>query len=85
MTTRTKLFLGIIGAAAAGVAIGMLLAPEKGTDIRRNISSKAGDWASNLGDLFANAKDELSNLKEKGAKAASDMANRYSRKAENFS
>ena len=30
MTTSTKVLLGIIGAAAAGAVIGMLLAPEKG-------------------------------------------------------
>jgi len=29
MTTGTKVVLGILGAAAAGVVIGMLIAPEK--------------------------------------------------------
>jgi gas vesicle protein len=85
MTTRTKIILGIVGAAAAGVAIGLLIAPEKGTDIRRNIGQKAGDWAGQLSDLFASAKDEIANMKKKGAKMSSDMANRYSNATENFS
>ena len=76
MTQKTKLVLGILGAAAAGVAIGMLLAPEKGSDMRRNISKTTGSWASNLGDLFANAKGELTRAKTKGKMGARRMANR---------
>jgi gas vesicle protein len=76
MNQRTKLVLGIIGAAAAGVALGMLLAPEKGSDIRRNISKTTGGWASNLGDLFANAKGELTKAKTKGKISAKRAANR---------
>jgi gas vesicle protein len=75
MTQRTKLIVGILGAAAAGVAIGMLLAPEKGTDIRRNLSRTAGGWASSLGDILANAKEEVasaaSRAKVSGRRAAS--------------
>ena len=57
MTTRTKIILGIAGAAAAGVVVGLLLAPEKGTELRSRISQKMCDWTSHLSDLFANAKD----------------------------
>jgi gas vesicle protein len=85
MTTKTKVILGIVGAAAAGVAIGMLLAPEKGTETRRNITKKAGDWAGQLTDLFASAKEEIANMKKKGAKMAGEAANRYSGATENFS
>ena len=43
MTSTSKIILGIVGAAAVGVAIGMLLAPEKGADIRKKISDTACD------------------------------------------
>ncbi|MCU7549530.1 YtxH domain-containing protein [Chitinophagaceae bacterium LB-8] len=85
MTTRTKLILGIFGAAAAGAALGMLLAPDKGLQTRKNISKKAGDWANQLSDLFASAKEEIANMKKKGAKMTSEMAERYSGAADNFS
>jgi gas vesicle protein len=85
MTTKTKLILGIVGAAAAGVAIGLLIAPEKGTDMRKNIGKKAGDWATQLSDLFASAKEEIANMKNKGAKMTSDVTNRYAGATENFS
>ena len=85
MTTKSKVILGLVGAAAAGVLVGLLLAPEKGTDTRKKISKAAGDWAGQLSDLFANAKDEITNLKNKGTKAATDAASRYTNTTESFS
>ena len=70
MTTKSKIILGLVGAAAAGVIVGLLIAPEKGSDLRKKVKDTAGDWAGSLSDLFSNAKGDLSNLKNKGAKAA---------------
>ena len=75
MTSKTKIVLGILGAVAAGAAIGLLLAPEKGSDLRKKIKSTANDWASHLTDLFAAGKDEVTDLKNKAAKGASDLQN----------
>ncbi len=73
MTTSTKVILGVIGAAAAGAMIGMLLAPEKGSDIRRRVKDTASDWADSLVDLFAEGKSELQNLKNKASRTASNI------------
>jgi len=78
MTTRTKWILGIAGAAVAGAAIALLLAPEKGTELRSRITRTTGGWADQLTDVFANAKGELQNLTKRGSQTASDAANRYS-------
>jgi gas vesicle protein len=72
MSAKTKLVLGLVGAAAAGVVVGLLLAPDSGTATRKRISTTATDWGSHLGDLFASAKDGVSNLRRKGARAASE-------------
>ena len=85
MTTKSKIILGLVGAAAAGVIVGLLLAPEKGTELRSKISQKAGDWTSHLSDLFANAKDEVGNLTKKGSRAASDAGSRFNNVTESFS
>ncbi len=85
MTTKSKLILGIIGGVALGAVAGILLAPDKGTEVRRKISETAGDWASQLSDIFNNAKDQVTNLANKGAKAAGDAASRYTNTTENFS
>jgi len=76
MTTKTKVILGLVGAAAAGAIVGLLLAPEKGTEMRGRIKRTAGDWADHLTDLFANAKGEIENLKGKVTKGAGSAANK---------
>jgi gas vesicle protein len=76
MNQRTKFILGIVGAAAAGVAIGMLLAPDSGTSTRRNISRTAGSWASSVGDLIANAKGQLTSATTKGKMNGRRLANK---------
>ena len=83
MTTGTKVVLGILGAAAAGVAIGMLIAPEKGSELRKRVAKSAGDWVDNLNNLFVKGKEELEELgttaAEKGRQAkamAEDKVNR---------
>jgi gas vesicle protein len=85
MTDKTKLILGLVGAAAVGVAIGILLAPETGSDTRRKIADTAGGWGNSLGDLFNNAKESVGNLRRKGENLASQTAESYSDLKENYS
>ena len=81
MTNRNKVILGVIGAAAVGAIIGLLIAPEKGEDLRRNIRSTAGGWADKLTDLVESGKRELGNLK---STARSEANNVKSRAQESF-
>lgn len=83
MNTKTKIILGLVGAAAVGVVVGILLAPEKGSDVRKNIGKTAGDWADHLTDLFANAKGEIQDLGNKASRAASNAATEASNKFNN--
>ncbi len=57
MTTRGKIVLGILGAAAAGVVIGLLMAPDKGSETRRLIKRTTGDWADSFSSLLKKGKD----------------------------
>jgi len=74
MSNPNKIILGLIGAAAVGVVVGMLLAPEKGGDIRQNIADKASDIASRIGEFITTGKDKL-------GEAGENIVN----KAKNFS
>ena len=75
MNTKSKVVLGILGAAAAGVVIGLLIAPEKGSDMRKKLKKTASGWADNLSHLFVKGKEEaedaLDELKAKGRHAKS--------------
>ena len=79
MTTNTKIILGIVGAAAAGAVIGLLLAPEKGSELRDRIRTKAGDFAGEIADLVATGKEKLGIIKDN----AIDEANNLKSEAEN--
>ena len=84
MSAKSKIVLGLVGAAAAGVIVGLLLAPDSGSATRKKIKSTAGDWSDHLSDLFSSAKDEFTNWKSKGSKAASEAASRYNDVKESY-
>jgi len=44
--------LGILGAAAAGAFIGVLFAPDKGSNTRKKIKDKSKDYGDNLKTKF---------------------------------
>jgi gas vesicle protein len=84
MTTGTKVFLGILGAAAAGVAIGMLIAPEKGSEMRARIKKSAGDWVDSLSNLFVKGKEELEELRDRGRQTKSAVEEKVNRMKESI-
>jgi gas vesicle protein len=45
-----KILLGALAGLAAGVVIGMLIAPEKGSTLRKNILKKGDDLADEIGE-----------------------------------
>ena len=53
--------LAIAAGAAVGAALGILFAPEKGSDTRRRISDKTSDLASSVKTSFSDFIDELRN------------------------
>lgn len=83
MNTKSKVVLGILGAAAAGVVIGMLIAPEKGKDARKRLKKTAEDWAESVSHLWsrgkAAAEEAANDLKDKaryGKSAAEEKINK---------
>jgi len=63
MNTTTKMILGITVAAAAGAAIGILLAPEKGTDLQKKIKEGASEWLHEFTGLIGMGKQMVTELK----------------------
>ncbi len=85
MTTRSKIALGVVGALAAGVVIGLLMAPDKGSEVRKRIKRTAGEWADNLGHLFSEGMEQMSNAGEKVKRAKSAAEEKVNEMKENFS
>jgi gas vesicle protein len=75
MKNATNIFLGILGAATAGVVIGMLIAPEKGEDLRSNIRGTAADLAKKLGDLINQGKEQFEAMKSIAGDEAEELKN----------
>ena len=63
MKNSGNVLIGILGAAAAGVAIGMILAPQKGKDLRNDITKSAGDAIQKLSDLLTKGKEKYDELR----------------------
>jgi gas vesicle protein len=89
MNTKSKVLLGILGAAAAGVVIGMLIAPDKGKDTRKKLGKTAGEWADKLTHLWergkAAAEDAGAEAREKARYAKSTAEEKVNKIKESFS
>ncbi len=79
-----KLILGVLAGAAVGVLLGVLFAPDKGSETRKKIAKKSADSADDLKEKFENilaaltqqfeaAKLEAEELYEKGKEKAGDI------------
>jgi gas vesicle protein len=59
--SRGKIILGILAGAAAGTLIGILFAPDKGTETRKKIVHKGEEYVDNL-------KEKVNGLLRNGGK-----------------
>jgi gas vesicle protein len=83
MTSNTKIILGLFAAAAAGAAMGVLLAPEKGSELRRKIKESVDGVVDDVCELLAIGKDELAQrfgeAKEEAATMKDTVTEGYNR------
>lgn len=47
-----KVLLGVLAGAATGATLGILFAPDKGSNTRKKISEKSNEYADELGHKF---------------------------------
>lgn len=55
----SNILIGILAAAAAGVVIGILIAPAKGSETRRMIADKANDFVEGLNNNVSEFAEDL--------------------------
>jgi gas vesicle protein len=64
MNTTGKFVLGVLGAAAAGAVVGMLIAPAKGTDTRKKMIEGIGKFAIDLANMMQAGRLELNEVSD---------------------
>jgi gas vesicle protein len=83
-----KILLGILAGAVAGAAIGILFAPDKGSETRRKIADESQDLADNLKGKFNNlvdgVKEKFSSIKSETEDVAEKGYSAYNRTKAEF-
>jgi gas vesicle protein len=65
MATKNSTFLiGLVTAAAAGAVIGLLMAPKKGSEVRKDILDKVNDLSDQVKRMGRKARGHFDNLQE---------------------
>lgn len=62
MSNSTKILLGFVAGAAIGGALGLLLAPDKGSETRRRIVEKGADIGDSIVDFGETVKDKFNDV-----------------------
>lgn len=72
-----KILLGILSGAAAGAAVGMLFAPKKGSETRRQIADRSNDVVSGTKNKFSGLVDgvnsKFDSIKSKTQRKSNNM------------
>lgn len=79
-----KVFLGVLAGVAVGSILGILFAPEKGSETRKKISAKSHDlkdeltekfneFLDDVNEKFEQVKDEAGKVKAKAGSVKNDM------------
>jgi len=76
-----KVLLGVVAGLAAGALLGILFAPEKGSNTRRLIKRKSEDLADELKDEFEDFLETVSEKFEKVKDEVSDIAEKTTGKS----
>jgi len=66
MKMKPQVLVSVAAAAAAGIAIGMLIAPEKGEELQKKLAESAKTWLGELSSLL------LTTVKNAGEVQTSD-------------
>lgn len=65
MNDSSKVLIGLLAGLAAGTALGLLFAPEAGTDTRERLGQSFKDLSDTIKEKAAAELEHLSGLKEK--------------------
>lgn len=79
-----KLLLGVLAGVAAGTALGILFAPDKGTETRKKIVKKGEDYVDGIKEKFNGLIDDLTKKMDGVQAKANEMAGDAKSKVEDM-
>jgi len=74
--SKSKIALGVIVGAAAGVVAGLLTAPKSGKETRADVARKARELKDDAADKYDQMKDKASEVADKAGAVADDYKER---------
>lgn len=87
MSDNSKVVVGLLAGLAAGVALGLLFAPDKGSETRDKLSQSLKDFGNSIKDKAADEINNLNSLKDKVVSSIKsklrDVEDEYSSEVEN--
>jgi gas vesicle protein len=86
--SKGKLITSVLAGAAAGAILGILLAPDKGSETRKKIAKKSNDFTGSvkdglgkigdtIADKYSNIKGDAKDLMEKGREKGAELKENY--------
>ena len=77
MNTSGKILAAVAAGIAAGAVLGILFAPDKGSETRRKINEKGKKFTDDVKDRFSKSKEKFNDLKENFEKRVKETVEEF--------
>ena len=82
--SKSKVLAGLLVGAAAGAVLGLLLAPEKGSDMRKKIAKKKNQFGEDIKNKFGEVKETIKGKYDNIRSAANELMEKEREAKKNF-